>query len=157
MLYKSHFLQGSDVGKVIYKTYANKLTKVKSLSKKLYFAQELSNCKGDGRKMWKAIKTLIPSKSTKKSKIIPRELEIDDSIVQNPKLIADKYGKYFSNIAASIMNGTSLSSTADYKRYLPSRVIESIFMQPTDPAEVFSSIMSLTQIKVVALTAFQRK
>ena len=48
-MYKTHFLQGSNVCKMMYKTYANKLTKVKSLAKKLYFSQELSNCKGDGR------------------------------------------------------------------------------------------------------------
>ena len=45
------------------------------------------------------------------------------------------------------MNGTSLYSTTDYKRYLPNGVTESIFMQPTDPAEVFSSIMSLNSNK----------
>ena len=101
----------------------------------------------DGRKMWEAIRTLIPSKSTKKSTLTPSELEIYGSIVQNSKLIADKFGKHFSNIAPSIMNGTSLYSRTDYKRYSPNRVTESIFMQPTDPAEVFSSIMSLNSNK----------
>ena len=84
-MYKTHFLQGSNVFKVIYKTYANKLTKVKSLAKKLYIAREFSNCKGDGRKMWEAVKTLIPSNSTKKSKATPSELRIDGSLIQNPK------------------------------------------------------------------------
>ena len=64
-LHKSHFLEGNDISKLIYKTYADKLTKVKSLAKKLFFAQELTNCKGDGRKMWEVIKTLIPLNSTK--------------------------------------------------------------------------------------------
>ena len=45
------------------------------------------------------------------------------------------------------MNGTSLSSASDFKRYLPNRAAESIFMQSTDPAEVFSSIMSLNSNK----------
>ena len=80
-LHKSHFLRGSEVSKVIYKTYANKLNKVKSLSTKLYFAQEMTNCMDDGRKMWEAIGTLIPSKSTKKSKLTPSELEINGLII----------------------------------------------------------------------------
>ena len=65
---------------MMYKTYANKVTKVKSLAKKLYFAQELSNCKGDGCKMWEVIRTIIPSNSTKKSKMTLNELDIDGSL-----------------------------------------------------------------------------
>ena len=58
-LHKSHFLEGNHVSKLIYKTYANKLTKVKSLAKKLFFAQKLTNCKVDRRKMWKSSKPLF--------------------------------------------------------------------------------------------------
>ena len=141
-----HFLEGNDVSKLIYKTYANKLIKVKNLAKKLFFAQELTNCKGGGRKMWEVIKTLIPLNSTKKSKVTPGELEIDGSLIQDPKLIADKFGKPFSNIAASITDGISPSThSSDFKRFLP--VTDSIFMQPTDPAEVFSTIMTLNSSK----------
>ena len=123
--------------KVMYKTYANKLSI--SLAKKLYFAQELSNCKGDGRKMWKVIRTIIPSNSTKKSKVTPSELDIDGSLVQNPKLMADEFCKHFSNIADSISERISLSSyTSAIKHYLPNRVTDSIFMHPTDPLEVFA-------------------
>ena len=143
-MYKTHFLQGSNVCKMMYKTYAYKLTKVKSLAKKLYFAQELSNCKGDGRKMWEVIRTIIPSNSTQKFKMTPSELDIDGSLVQNPKIMADEFCKHSSNIADSISVGTSLSSyTSEFKRYLPNRVTDSIYMQPTDPLKVFASIMSL--------------
>ena len=131
-MYKTHFLQGSNVRKMMYKTYANKLAKVKSLAKKLYFAQELSNCKGDGRKMWKVIRTIISSNSTK-VKVTPSELDIDGSLVQNPKLMADEFCKLRSNIADSISVDISLSSyTSEFQHYLPNRVTDSIFMQPTD-------------------------
>ena len=141
-------LEGNDVSKLMYKTYANKLTKVKSLAKKLFFAQELTNCKGIGRKMWEVIKTLIPLNSTKKFRVTPSELEIDGSLIQDPKLIADKFGKHFNHIAASITDSISPSThSSDFKRFLPNRVTDSIFMQPTDPAEVFSTIMSLNSSK----------
>ena len=133
---------------MMYKTYANKLTKVKSLAKKLYFAQELSNCRGDGRKMWEVIRTIIPSNSTKKSKVTPSELDIDGSLVRNSKLMVDEFCKHFSNIADSISVGTSLSSyTSEFKRYLPNRDTDSIFMQPTDPLKGYASIMSLKSNK----------
>ena len=78
----------------------------------------------------------------------PSELDIDSSLVQNPKIMADEFCKHFSNIADSISVGTSLSSyTSEFKRYLPNRVTDSIYMQPTDPLEVFASIMSLKSNK----------
>ena len=51
--------------KTSYKAYANKLTKVKCLAKKLYFHSELENCKGDGRKIWDLLNSLLPSKKKK--------------------------------------------------------------------------------------------
>ena len=40
-MYKTHFLLGSNVCKMMYKTYANKLTKVKSLAKKIVFCSRI--------------------------------------------------------------------------------------------------------------------
>ena len=51
-MYKTHFIGGGEFAKTSYKAYANKLTKVKCLAKKLHFHSELENCKGDGRKIW---------------------------------------------------------------------------------------------------------
>ena len=61
-MYKTHFIGGSEIAKMSYKAYANKLTKVKCLVKKLYFYRELENCKGDGRKIWDLLYSLLPSK-----------------------------------------------------------------------------------------------
>ena len=61
-MYKTHFIGGSEIAKTSYKAYANKLTKVKCLAKKLYFHNELENCKGDGRKIWDLLYSLLPSK-----------------------------------------------------------------------------------------------
>ena len=40
-LFVSHFLNGSDEHKCFYKIYAKKLTKTKTLAKKLYFQNEI--------------------------------------------------------------------------------------------------------------------
>ena len=42
-LYINIFLNGTEIKKILYKTYANKLSKVKALSKKLYLKQEIIN------------------------------------------------------------------------------------------------------------------
>ena len=61
-MYKTHFIGGSEIAKTSYKAYANKLTKVKCLAKKLYFHSELENCKGDGGQIWDLLYSLLPSK-----------------------------------------------------------------------------------------------
>ena len=37
MMYKNYFLRGNDLEKAMYKVYANKLTRVKNLSKKIFY------------------------------------------------------------------------------------------------------------------------
>ena len=49
-LYVSHFLNGSDKHKRFYKIYADKLTKIKTFAKKLYFQNEIVNSRSDMRK-----------------------------------------------------------------------------------------------------------
>ena len=50
-IHKSFYLLSSDEKKLFHKRYANKLTKVKQLSKQLYFENEL-NTSDNPRKMW---------------------------------------------------------------------------------------------------------
>ena len=61
-LYVTHYLKGNEIQKKFYKTYANKLTKLKTLSKKLYLESEILNSRQDMRKFWSIIKTLTSEK-----------------------------------------------------------------------------------------------
>ena len=63
-LYINFFKNDTEIKKILYKTYANKLSKVKALSKKLYLKQEIINCSHDMRKFWCIMKTLLPNKPT---------------------------------------------------------------------------------------------
>ena len=49
-LYVTHYLKGNEIQKKFYKTYANKLTKLKTLSKKLYLESENLNSRQDIQK-----------------------------------------------------------------------------------------------------------
>jgi len=50
IMFKSCFINGDETQKLMFKQYSNKLTKVKSLSKKLYFKNELSDHSGNPKK-----------------------------------------------------------------------------------------------------------
>ena len=45
--YKSHYILGDETRKHVYKVYANKLTKIKTLAKKNYYAEELDKNKSN--------------------------------------------------------------------------------------------------------------
>ena len=61
-LYVTHYLIGNEIQKKFYKTYANKVIKLKTISKKLYMESEILNSRQDIRKFWSIIKTLTPGK-----------------------------------------------------------------------------------------------
>ena len=58
-MYKNNFLNGNDAQKLLFKTYSSKLTKVKRLSKKMYFHKEFDENKNNCHKMWKTINSLL--------------------------------------------------------------------------------------------------
>ena len=64
-LYINFLKNGTEIEKILYKTYANKLSKVKALTKKLYLKQEVINYSHNMRKFWCIMKTLLPNKPTR--------------------------------------------------------------------------------------------
>ena len=140
-MYKAHFIGGSEIAKTSFTAYANKLTRVKCLAKKLYFHRELENCKGDGRKIWDLLYSLLPSK---KNKQCPKALEVSGDITHDPKLIAQQFWDHFSTIVSKIVKDNPNPTSANsFKRFLDRRISDSIFLQPTEPGEIFNTINSL--------------
>ena len=122
-----------------YKRYANKLTKVKQLSKKLYFEKEFNNS-DNPRKMWKTLRNLLPSKM---SCSVPKVLEINNSDVNHPADIANHFNNYFCGIGKSLADQINDSCNKDPSHFLRNRIPESIFSAPTYPQEIERIISSL--------------
>ena len=99
-LYKIFILGNSDFEKSFHKIHANKLTRVKNLSKKLNYHSAIADQKSNPRDLWKFIKTVIPSKSSACSN--PTKLIVDDRAVENANEIALAFNNYFVEIGSSI-------------------------------------------------------
>ena len=54
-MFKSHFLNGNESNKTCFKKYSNKLTKIKAMSKQLYYLTKLQQSQNEPRGMWKII------------------------------------------------------------------------------------------------------
>ena len=59
-MFKSHFFSGEEK-KSFYKVYSNKLTKLKTLSKKLYYTSKLDECQKDARKLSNVTRSRLPN------------------------------------------------------------------------------------------------
>ena len=140
-LYKTFFLGGSDFEKSSYKIYANKLTRVKNLSKKLYYHSAIADRNSNPREIWKFIKTVIPSKSSTSSN--PTELNVDDRTVENTNKIALTFNNHFVEIGRSIARSIRHSSEVNFKMLLKKTVSQTIVLDPPQPVEIFNAINSL--------------
>ena len=61
-LYRTHFLKGNSSERQFYKKYANKLTRLKNLSKKMYYREALNINKSNSKELWKLINSVILNK-----------------------------------------------------------------------------------------------
>ena len=148
MMYKNYFLSGNDLEKSLYKVYANKLTRVKNLSKKLFYHSAIMEQKHDPKKLWKIINSVIPPRKNLLS--CPPKLNIANITVEDPNEIAQQLNNYFVKIGQTIANNSSHpinSSQLDFKKFLSNSVSQSIVLAPPHPAEIYNIIDSLDTSK----------
>ena len=141
-MFKSHFLEGDPVKRSFFKKYTNKLTKLKALSKKLYYSKELKNNQNDPRKTWDVIRSALPA-SNKRSTDTPQSLKINECRTNDPQKIADHFNEFFFSIGANLANSVDNSDPKSFLKYLSQRVSPSIYLDTPDFTEVYNAINSL--------------
>ena len=121
-----------------YKKYRNIYSKCVRTAQKLYTRHQISDAKGDPRKIWSVLKDALrlPKKSNQINKII-----IDDDVITNNIQIANEFNSFFSNIGPSIAN-TVPSTNAHFSDFLPPPCPNSFFMEPINENVFFNYILS---------------
>ena len=114
-MFKSYFLSGEEK-KSFYKVYSNKLTKLKTLSKTLYFTSKLDECQKDARKVWNVIRSMLPN--SKPIKEIPDSLVTDRGTISDYQNVADKFNKFFCSMGSNLANNFSNTSIKPFFTYL---------------------------------------
>ena len=128
----------------MYKTYANKLTKVKALSKKLYLKKEIVNSSHDMRKFCCIMKTLLPHKPTW---VLSNYIHEEGQIIDTPLDIADKFNNHFCRLGKVLAEKIKPSNLNNFQQYLCNRVCSSMFLNPTSTFEICCIINQLNVIK----------
>ena len=141
-LYRSHYLDGDETEKQIYKNFANKLNKAKTKAKQIYFREQFLNNKDNPRKTWQLIKSAIPfNKSKTVNKKIDRLIYNDQELVENQQ-IAEKFNEHFTSIGIKLADKIH-SPNNSYRKFMPKRELPSIFLEPPRYNEIYNAIHSL--------------
>ena len=154
-LYATHYLKGNEIRKKFYKTYANKLTKPKTLSKKLSLEFEILNSRQGMRKFWSIIKFLTPEKPHSNA---PSHIENENgAIVTEPNEIAQNFIKHFCSIRKTLTAKNNCSQSNDFRDYLTNSVHSSMYLRPTSPFEILCVIKQLNCNKSCGLDGIDAK
>ena len=77
----------------------------------------------------------------------PQTLKLDGSFTTDPVLMAERFNNYFSKVGALLAEKIESSKENTFKTYMSKRISSSLFLNPTNPAEVFNITSSLKTSK----------
>ena len=129
-----------------YKLYQKKLNIIISCTKRSHRLKQFEKVKGNSRQTWKLINEI---RGKQKTKIKPSFI-IDGTLVEERRVIADSFNKYFTSIASKLNESddelliTPLPAFTDYIR---NSVESSIFLTECYPSEIENLIKELSSNK----------
>ena len=116
-----------------YKAYKNKLNHLIRIAKRNYYESQFVRARNNIKDTWKLINEVINNKNTKR--VLPSQFKIDEKVVSDPKEIADKFCKYFTNIGISLANKIP-STDKSFRTSLGTSIRETIWLKPVTHAEL---------------------
>ena len=143
---KSHFINGSESQKFIFRQYSNKLTKIKTASKRNYFKVELEKNKNDPCKIWNIIRSLLPPKSKQSLNTQSNDLENDSN---NLVELAENFNKFFCSIGENLAKDIPCQDNRKFMSYLKNRNSSNTFLEAPNLYEIIDSLKSLSVNKAV--------
>ena len=127
-----------------YKYLRNQVVSLCRISKKNYFQTYFQKHINDIKKTWKGIKSIINIKS--KIKTHPTTIMLEEKLINDPKIIANEFNTYFSNIAEKLQEKCH-DFGQDYTSYIQNENVNSFFIFPTNENEIFKILKSLDDKK----------
>lgn len=141
--YKTFVLKPTTENKMKYEKLKNFTDKHIILAKNKFYADYFEKYSADSRKQWQMLNSLLNRKRNTKSSSIKLHQDNGNKIT-NPKDVAEKFNQYFATIAEKLKENinTENHSGTSFKSNLPTPIVNSMYITPTDPIEVRLTIMS---------------
>ena len=81
-MFRTHFIKGNLAVKTLFRLYSNMLTRIKALSKKIYFCSKFARNKKNPRKTWEIIRSAVPCKSNREPPVAFKKTQ-DANVIAN--------------------------------------------------------------------------
>ena len=145
-LYQSHFLNGTTDTIGYFKQYANKLKRVKRMSKAMHYKNKFEEIKHNPKEIWKTVNSVLHPKRNNDS-TTHISLNINDVLTDDPKTVANNLNTYFSEIGQKLSDSIKSNNKEDFRKFLKNQTSNSICLTPPSAIEIFNTIMSLNPAK----------
>ena len=125
-----------------YKNYKKVLEKLKRTAKSTYYQTKCKELNSYAKKMWDLINHVI-GKALDKSRVISH-IKVDQVEILNDKVIANEFGKYFSNVGKEF--ATRVGDPKNKIAYYSDKILgnpNSIYFYPTSETEIRKLIENL--------------
>ena len=122
-----------------YTQYRNRLKSVMKAAEKQHYSLLMTVHKNNLKKSWKVIKEVI---NKNKANFTTQQFLINETVEKDPSKIAESFNEYFVGIGPKLAEQIP-PTAADPAANIEHRIRDSIFLEPTDDAEVSTLISSL--------------
>ena len=127
--------------KMTYNRYKNILSRVITTAKKRYYQQLIIDNKNNPKRTWEILNEVMGrggKSATSKLKLA----EIDGHLTSDSREIAEGINKYFINVGSELESKIP-TSNIDPCSYLRGDYIDSFYLSPTSPVEIFNCLNKL--------------
>ena len=140
-----------------YKLYRKQLNTIISCAKRSHRLKQFEKVEGNSRQTWKLINEI---RGKQKTKIKPSFI-IDGNLVEERRVIADSFNKYFTSIASTLNESVDelpITPIPVFTDYVKNSVESSIFLTECYPSEIECLIKELSSSKSsdVPITVLKR-
>ena len=128
-----------------YKELRNKLTSDTRFSKNEYYRKYFSDNKENLRKVWIGIKEIINVKS--KSFDQPTTIQAGNTILTDPKDVANEFNSYFTSIADEILDKRKYEGNKSFRDYMSVSLCNSFVLRECNASEISVIIKGMNKNK----------
>ena len=122
------------------------LTRIKAVSKKLYFHDAIHKSKNSPQKTWEVLNKLLVGK--KKSLVKPSILNVEGKRIEETKLMAEYFNNFFGKFGCRLaQNIDQPNKTFQYFLHKTKKIASTIALIPPTINEVFNELNSLKSKK----------
>ena len=138
-LYKRYLKNRTNANEMKYKIYKNKLTNIKRISEKEYYAKLIENNKNNIKNMWRSLNEIIKKKPQKCD--YPEQFKCEDgSVISNKNEISNKFNEYFVNVGPKLAEKIKVNENSNIYDYLDQPIQNSMYLLPVTEKELIDTV-----------------